>query len=106
MTATLVLDVDPGVDDTMALLYALLHPDVEVLAVGAVWGNADVDITTRNSLHAVAMAGHPDPPGAKGAAGPPRGRAPLFPPHVHGAPRHGNPGNPTLPPPPPPLTPP
>ncbi len=96
MTAILVLDVDPGVDDTMALLYALLHPDVEVLAVGAVWGNADVDTTTRNSLHAVAMAGRPDIPVAKGAAGPLDGRPPVFAPHVHGADGQGNRGNHTF----------
>src|SRR5258708_35596851 len=96
MTATLVLDVDPGVDDTMALLYALLHPDVEVLAVGAVWGNADVDITTRNSLHAVAMAGRPGIPGAKGPRGPLPGRPPGVAPPRHGPAGPGNPRNHTL----------
>src|SRR3712207_7633881 len=85
MPVRMLLDCDTGVDDTMAILYAALHPAVELVGVGAVWGNVDVDTATRNSLHAVVMAGQPEVPVARGAAGPITGRPAVFAPHVHGA---------------------
>jgi purine nucleosidase len=87
-----LLDCDTGVDDTMAILYAALHPGIELLGVGTVWGNVDVDTATRNSLHTVAMAGQPEVPVARGAAGPITGRPAEFAPHVHGADGQGNRG--------------
>src|SRR3954447_3031233 len=70
----MLLDCDTGVDDTLAILYAALHPDIDLLGVGSVWGNVDVDTATRNSLHTVAMAGQPEVPVARGASGPITGR--------------------------------
>ncbi len=88
----MLLDCDTGVDDTLAILYAALHPDIDLLAVGSVWGNVDVDTATRNSLHTVAMAGQPEVPVARGAAGPITGRPAEFAPHVHGEDGQGNRG--------------
>ena len=88
----ILLDCDTGVDDTLAILYAALHPGIDLLAVGSVWGNVDVDTATRNSLHTVAMAGQPEVPVARGAAGPITGRPAEFAPHVHGADGQGNRG--------------
>jgi purine nucleosidase len=88
----MLLDCDTGVDDTLAILYAALHPDIDLLGVGSVWGNVDVDTATRNSLHTVAMAGQPEVPVARGAAGPITGRPAEFAPHVHGADGQGNRG--------------
>ena len=76
----LILDVDTGVDDACALLLAALHPDVELLAVTCVSGNASV---VRNTLKVLDVAGCPDVPVARGADRPllePRGDAR----HVHG----------------------
>ena len=89
---TVVLDCDTGVDDTLAILYAALHPAVDLLGVGAVWGNVDVDTATRNSLHTVHMAGRPEVPVARGAAGPLTGAPPVFAFHVHGDDGQGNAG--------------
>jgi purine nucleosidase len=88
----MLLDCDTGVDDTLAILYAALHPDIDLLGVGSVWGNVDVDTATRNSLHTVAMAGRPEVPVARGAAGPITGRPAEFAPHVHGTDGQGNRG--------------
>jgi purine nucleosidase len=88
----MLLDCDTGVDDTLAILYAALHPQVDLLGVGAVWGNVDVEVATRNSLHTVAMAGQREVPVARGAAGPITGRPAGFAPHVHGADGQGNRG--------------
>ncbi|WP_127128789.1 nucleoside hydrolase [Georgenia sp. SYP-B2076] len=92
----MLLDCDTGVDDTMAILYAALHPDVELLGVGSVWGNVDVETATRNSLHTVHLAGRGEVPVARGAAGPlagwPAGTDPVYAFHVHGDDGQGNAG--------------
>jgi inosine-uridine nucleoside N-ribohydrolase len=45
-----IYDTDPGVDDAMALLFLHRHPDIDLLGVTTVFGNASVDTTTRNAL--------------------------------------------------------
>ncbi len=94
MTTKVILDCDTGCDDTLAILYATLHPDIDLLAVGAVWGNVTVDIAGRNSAHTVAMAGRSDIPVALGAAGPLTGGPENFGYHVHGDDGQGNVGDP------------
>jgi inosine-uridine nucleoside N-ribohydrolase len=89
----IILDVDTGVDDTLAILYAALHPAVEVVAAGAVWGNVEVETAARNTAHALAMAGLPDVPVAVGAARPLIGRDPVYAHHVHGDDGQGNAGD-------------
>ncbi|MDQ0614061.1 purine nucleosidase [Microbacterium sp. W4I4] len=90
MVTKLIIDCDPGVDDTMALMYAALHPDIELLAVGTVWGNVDVVTGTRNALHTLQMVGAADVPVAQGAAGPMVGAEPEFAGYVHGEDGQGN----------------
>lgn len=92
----LLLDVDTGVDDTLAILFAVLHPEIELVAVGAVWGNVEVETATRNSLHALALAGASGVPVAAGATGPSSGRAPEYAHHVHGRDGQGNAGDATF----------
>jgi purine nucleosidase len=91
-----VIDCDPGVDDAMALWYGLLHPEIEIVALTSVWGNADVETTTRNALRIVEMAEQGTIPVAVGAdkplLGPPKERGEG----VHG---HDGQGNTNLPPP-------
>lgn len=94
MTTKVILDCDTGCDDTMAILFAALHPDIELLAVGAVWGNVDVAQAATNSQHTVAMAGRQDIPVAIGAAGPLNRGPENFGYHVHGGDGQGNAGDP------------
>jgi inosine-uridine nucleoside N-ribohydrolase len=65
-----IFDTDPGVDDTMALFFLLRCPEFAVEAVTTVFGNTDVEQTTRNALIALDVAGRPNLPVARGAAGP------------------------------------
>ena len=37
------MDVDTGTDDALAILYALRHPDLDVLGISCVAGNITVD---------------------------------------------------------------
>lgn len=48
ITRKLLLDVDPGIDDALALCMAMFDPQVEVVAVTAVGGNVPPDQATRN----------------------------------------------------------
>jgi pyrimidine-specific ribonucleoside hydrolase len=79
----IVLDCDPGHDDAVALLLALASPELDVLAVTTVGGNAGLDRVTENALRVLALAGRPDIPVAAGAEHPLRGRLHTAP-HVHG----------------------
>jgi purine nucleosidase len=45
-----IFDTDPGIDDAMALLYLSKLPQIELLGITTVVGNADIDTTTRNAL--------------------------------------------------------
>jgi purine nucleosidase len=45
-----IFDTDPGIDDAMALLYLSKLPQIELLGITTVVGNADLDTTTRNAL--------------------------------------------------------
>jgi len=75
MAARLVLDVDTGVDDALALTLAVRHPDIELEAVITVAGNVGLELTTRNTLRVLDWLGATDVPVAAGAAGPIEGPA-------------------------------
>jgi inosine-uridine nucleoside N-ribohydrolase len=65
-----VLDVDTGIDDALALLLALRSPELEVLGVSCVAGNATLDQVVRNTLGVLAVAGAEGAPVAPGASRP------------------------------------
>ncbi|MFG2465177.1 nucleoside hydrolase [Streptomyces canus] len=78
-----IIDCDTGVDDALALLFAVRHPGIDLRAVTCVAGNTDVDGVVRNTLTVLEQAGARDIPVARGAA------RPLIEPvrtaqHVHG----------------------
>ena len=50
MTTRLILDVDTGTDDAVAIFAAATHPQLELLAVTTVNGNVELRYTTENSL--------------------------------------------------------
>ena len=50
MPRPIILDVDAGVDDALAILLALASPEVEVIGITTVSGNAHVDNCTKNVL--------------------------------------------------------
>ncbi len=58
----LILDVDTGIDDSLALLYACASPEVELLAVTCVGGNTDARQVARNTLAVLELAGRTDVP--------------------------------------------
>ena len=59
MATKVILDVDPGVDDALAVCLALFDPRVEVLAVTAVGGNVSPEQATVNAQSIIEQL---DPP--------------------------------------------
>jgi len=51
----LIIDTDPGVDDAMAIIYAHLAEDIELMGLTTIFGNVTRDIATRNALTLVEM---------------------------------------------------
>ncbi|MFF8766557.1 nucleoside hydrolase [Nocardiopsis dassonvillei] len=77
------VDCDPGIDDAVALAYLAARPEVEIVGVGAVFGNNSVDVTADNALRLLELYGRPDVPVAVGAARP-LVQPPKLAAHVHG----------------------
>ncbi len=63
------VDTDPGLDDVLALAFAMASPELELAGISTVSGNAPLPVVTENALRFVALAGVEIPIGA-GAAGP------------------------------------
>src|SRR5580704_11482677 len=64
----LILDVDTGIDDAFALLYACAHNEAHILGVSTVVGNVSLAAATRNTRAVLALAGRPDIPVWPGSA--------------------------------------
>lgn len=80
-----ILDMDPGVDDALAILLALRSPELEVRAITTVAGNVGLHLCTQNALRVLALLGRTEgPPVAQGAARP-LVKAPFAVPSIHGA---------------------
>ena len=84
MALKLIIDTDPGIDDAMAILYAIAAPEIDLLGLTTVFGNVTTPKATRNALYLLEQAGI-EIPVAEGLHRPRIG--PPFPPTsaVHGA---------------------
>lgn len=56
----LILDVDTGIDDSLALLYVAASSDIELVAATCVAGNTDARHVATNTLAVLELAGRPD----------------------------------------------
>ena len=59
-TIPLIIDVDTGIDDSLALLYAAATPEVELVAVTCVGGNVDARQVEHNTRAVMELAGRTD----------------------------------------------
>jgi inosine-uridine nucleoside N-ribohydrolase len=66
----IILDVDPGHDDAVAIMLACGAPGLELLAVTTVAGNAPLEKTTNNALRVLSLIGRPEVPVGAGASAP------------------------------------
>jgi purine nucleosidase len=66
----LILDVDTGIDDALALAYLATFPNVELLGVIGTYGNVAVDTAVRNTVHVLEQLGLQHVPVLHGASHP------------------------------------
>lgn len=97
MRRRVILDCDTGTDDAIAIMLAAARPELELLAVTAVWGNHAVEHTADNSRRTLDLIGRADipvyagrsapiapPPGAPAAEGSPEPDTLPLPPATQG----------------------
>jgi purine nucleosidase len=64
----MIVDVDTGIDDAMAIFYAVRRPGIKLEALTTTFGNTDTALATTNTLRMLELLGRPDIPVAKGVA--------------------------------------
>lgn len=57
MAHKIIMDVDTGTDDAVAIMMAIASPDIDVLGICSVNGNRNIDLTTDNTLRVVDYLG-------------------------------------------------
>ena len=65
-----VWDMDPGVDDALALILALRSPEVQILGITTVAGNAPIEMTSANARRVLEYLNAESIPVAAGASHP------------------------------------
>ena len=66
----LILDVDTGTDDAVAVMLAALHPALDLIGCTTVNGNVEVQYCTDNTLRVLDHVGRKDIPVYEGLARP------------------------------------
>lgn len=82
----IIIDTDPGIDDSLAILLALASPELKVEGIVTVHGNCTVEQGTVNALSILELAQAADVPVAKGFS------LPLVQPPSFAAETHGESG--------------
>ena len=62
----MILDLDTGVDDALAIAYAVAAPDVDLIGIVSSYGNNLLDVCAENSLKLLELLGQTDVPVYKG----------------------------------------
>jgi inosine-uridine nucleoside N-ribohydrolase len=66
MPTKVILDVDTGTDDAVALMTAALSPDIDLIGATTVNGNTTIEYTTENTLRVFDWIGMPEIPVYRG----------------------------------------
>ena len=83
MATPILLDVDTGIDDALALLYAAASTEARLVGASCVAGNVSLGEVTANTAAVLDLARHPEVEVAPGCAGP-IGRPLVTTPETHG----------------------
>jgi purine nucleosidase len=82
----IILDCDPGIDDALAITFAVGSPDLDLIGITSVAGNVGLDLTTSNAQRVCEFIGAAGVPVTPGAA------APLLRPPIDARLIHGDSG--------------
>lgn len=76
---------DPGIDDSFAIIYALLNPNIELVGIVTGYGNVTKDQATANAYYLLQLAGRTDVPIIPGASNPVEEDDVVYYPEIHGS---------------------
>lgn len=83
----IIMDVDPGIDDSLAIVFAgMAQESIELMGITTVSGNVEVNQASLNAIKALQMCGQTQVPVYKGAA------QPLFKEYCDATDTHGRDG--------------
>lgn len=63
----MILDLDTGIDDAMALAYAVGSPDIDLIGITSIYGNVSTETSIQNSLDLLSLLHKEEIPVYKGA---------------------------------------
>ncbi|WML40196.1 nucleoside hydrolase [Neobacillus sp. OS1-2] len=84
MVYNVLLIADPGIDDSFAIMYALLHPQINIVGIVSGYGNTPKEKSVKNTAYLVTLGNREDIPIIAGAAGPLLGEPIQYYPEIHG----------------------
>ncbi len=90
MARKIIIDTDPGVDDAMAIFFALCSPELDLIGLTTIFGNVHTELATKNALRLLEIAARGDIPVAHGADAPLTGPFEGPVPFVHGSDGQGD----------------
>lgn len=70
MKTKMIMDLDTGIDDALALAYALGYDEVDIIGITTSFGNVTLEYATKNTLNILDVLGHNDIPVYEGASCP------------------------------------
>lgn len=83
MKTKVILDVDTGIDDALAISFLLGKQDIEVIGITTCFGNVTVNTAIKNTLNLLHLLGHDEVKVYPGAEGPWNGREWIIGEHLH-----------------------
>lgn len=84
MAYNVLLFADPGIDDSFAIMYAILNPKINLVGIVSGYGNTPKEQSVRNTAYLLNLGGQEDIPIIAGAAGPLSGEWVDYYPEIHG----------------------
>lgn len=83
-TKKILLFCDPGIDDSLAIMYAILDPSIELVGIVTSYGNITKEQATANAAYLLNLAGRNDIPIIPGASMPVEEGDMRIYPEIHG----------------------
>jgi purine nucleosidase len=84
MKKKILLFADPGIDDSLAIIYALLSKNIELVGIVTSYGNVTKEQASANAYYLLQLAKQTHIPVIPGAARPVQQEAVTFYPEIHG----------------------
>ena len=76
---------DPGIDDSFAIMYGLLHPEIEIVGIVTGYGNVEHIHAAHNAAYILQLANRQNIPVISGATKPLTEEITTYYPEIHGA---------------------